>query len=322
MERTQLPNQLKTEYPIITTGGTTYKIVEYFIIFLSYLFFILTFPVAIIFCLKTVTVFERLIVFRLGKIRKDGVMGPGLVFLLPCVDEYVKVDLRTRSFDVNPQEIITKDSVSIQVDAVVYYSIRNPLDSVVKISNVRVSTKLLAQATLRTVVGTKDLMELLTSKEALSKTVEQILDEATEKWGVKVERVEIKQIHLPRNMQRAMAAEQEADREAQAKLAAAHGELDASINLKAASDIMKSNPMTLQLRYLQTLNTISAENNHTVIFPFPMGVIRQIMRNFGSNIVRGNGTNEHCCDDPQCCLPDTKVNKKLQTKIENFDSGV
>lgn len=118
-------------------------------------------------------------------------MGPGLVFMLPCIDEYVKVDLRTRSFDVNPQEIITRDSVSIQVDAVFYYSIRNPLDSVVKISNVRVSTKLLAQATLRTVVGTKDLMELLTSKEALSKTVEQILDAATEKWGIKVERVEM-----------------------------------------------------------------------------------------------------------------------------------
>lgn len=118
-------------------------------------------------------------------------MGPGLVFMLPCIDEYVKVDLRTRSFDVNPQEIITKDSVSIRVDAVVYYSIRNPLDSVIKISNVRVSTKLLAQATLRTVVGTNNLMELLTSKEALSKTVERNLDETTQKWGVKVERVEM-----------------------------------------------------------------------------------------------------------------------------------
>ncbi|XP_058978516.1 band 7 protein AGAP004871-like [Musca domestica] len=248
------------------------------IVFLSYILLYLTFPLSIWFCLQSVAHFQRIVIFRLGRLRKGGgVRGPGLVFLLPCVDDYIKVDLRTQSFDVPPQEVLTRDSVTIQVDAVVYYSVRNPLDAVIQIRNVHESTKLLAQTTLRNVVGTKNLMELLTAKESMSRTIGMILDEATDPWGVKVERVEIKQIQLPRGMQRAMATEREAEREAQAKIVAANGELEASHNLREASDVMRGNPMALQLRYLQTLNTISNEYNHTIIFPFPVDALKRIL---------------------------------------------
>ncbi|XP_075156285.1 stomatin-like isoform X2 [Haematobia irritans] len=217
---------------------------EKFLVFLSYILLLVTFPFSIWFCLETVAHYQRIVIFRLGRLRKNGVRGPGLVVVLPCVDEYVKVDLRTQSFDVHPQEVLTRDSVTIQVDAVVYYSIRNPLDAVIQIRNAHESTKLLAQTTLRNVVGTKNLMELLAAKESLSRTIGGILDEATDQWGVKVERVEIKDVRLPIAMQRAMAAEAEALREAKAKIVAAEGELSASKALKEASDVMSTNPIT------------------------------------------------------------------------------
>uniref|UniRef100_A0A1B0A2Y2 Band 7 domain-containing protein n=1 Tax=Glossina pallidipes TaxID=7398 RepID=A0A1B0A2Y2_GLOPL len=242
---------------------------ETILIALSYLVMLILFPIAVFCCLITVKEYERVVILRLGRLRKRGMFGPGVVFVLPCVDEYHKVDMRTKAFDVEPQEILTKDSVTIAVDAVVYYSIRNPLDSVLQVANVTQSTKLLAQTTLRNVIGTKNLMEMLTAKETLSKTIEQILDDATDAWGVKVERVEIKQVSLPVSMQKAMAAEQEARREAEAKVVAANGELVASENLKLASEVMEGNPISLQLRYLQTINTISNKNNHTIILPFP-----------------------------------------------------
>ncbi|XP_073828731.1 band 7 protein AGAP004871-like isoform X2 [Musca autumnalis] len=274
MNREILPNVPK---PHIRSTDTTPICSEKTIVFLSIIILIITFPLSIWFCFVTVAHFQRIVIFRLGRLRKGGVRGPGLVFLLPCVDEYIKVDLRTQSFDVPPQEVLTRDSVTIQVDAVVYYSIRNPLDSVIQIRNVHESTKLLAQTTLRNVVGTKNLMELLSAKESMSRTIGVILDEATDPWGVKVERVEIKQVHLPRRMQRAMAAEREAEREAQGKIVAANGELEASRSLKEASDVMRGNPMALQLRYLQTLNSISNEYNHTIIFPFPTDVMRRML---------------------------------------------
>ncbi|XP_037805525.1 band 7 protein AGAP004871-like [Lucilia sericata] len=270
MQREILPNVPKRGARAVRSTDNVFGFSEKMLVFLSYLLFLVTFPLTIYFCLKTATVFQRVVIFRLGRLRKGGVRGPGLVFILPCIDEYVKVDLRTQSFDVHPQEILTRDSVTIQVDAVVYYSIRNPLDSVIQISNVRDSTKLLAQTTLRNVIGTTNLMELLTAKGTLSKKIENILDEATDPWGVKVERVEIKDVRLPVSMQRAMAAEAEAIREAKAKIVAAEGELNASRALKEASDVMSANPITLQLRYLQTLATISSEKNSTIVFPFPI----------------------------------------------------
>ncbi|XP_037900122.1 stomatin-like [Glossina fuscipes] len=272
MHNMQSYNAYKSIKPVRTTTESTPRS-ETILIALSYLVVLILFPVAVFCCITTVKEYERVVILRLGRLRKRGMFGPGVLFLLPCVDEYYKVDMRTKAFDVEPQEILTKDSVTISVDAVVYYSIRNPLDSVLQVADVTESTRLLAQTTLRNVIGTKNLMEMLTAKETLSKTIEKILDDATDAWGVKVERVEMTDLRLPTSMQRAMAAEAEALREAKAKIVAAEGELNASRALKQASDVMASNPITLQLRYLQTLSTVSSEKNSTIIFPFPIEVM-------------------------------------------------
>ncbi|XP_017482119.1 PREDICTED: erythrocyte band 7 integral membrane protein-like [Rhagoletis zephyria] len=179
--------------------------------------------------------------------RKGGPRGPGIFFILPCIDEYQTVDLRTVSFDVPPQEVLTKDSVTVSLDAVIYYRIQDPLRAVIQIANVEASTRLLAQTTLRNVAGTKMLMELLADKDAISQAIEKILDEATDPWGVKVELVEIKDVRLPLSLQRAMAAEAEATREAKAKIVAAEGEFNAAQTLKQASDVIGKNPIALQV---------------------------------------------------------------------------
>ncbi|KAL9879033.1 stomatin-like isoform 3-T4 [Glossina fuscipes fuscipes] len=205
MDREILPNIKDTSplrrYPPMKSHFESHRAVhtstestprsETILIALSYLVVLILFPVAVFCCITTVKEYERVVILRLGRLRKRGMFGPGVLFLLPCVDEYYKVDMRTKAFDVEPQEILTKDSVTISVDAVVYYSIRNPLDSVLQVADVTESTRLLAQTTLRNVIGTKNLMEMLTAKETLSKTIEKILDDATDAWGVKVERVEI-----------------------------------------------------------------------------------------------------------------------------------
>ncbi|KAF5292082.1 hypothetical protein FQR65_LT11348 [Abscondita terminalis] len=213
------------------------------------------------------------VIFRLGRLKKGEARGPGIFFVLPCIDSYSKVDLRTVSFDVPAQEALTKDSVTVTVDAVVYYRIENPLHAIVKVSNYSHSTKLLSMTTLRNILGTKSLSEVLSDREAISHTMQTVLDEATDPWGVKVERVEIKDVSLPVQLQRAMAAEAEASREARAKVIAAEGEMKASRALKEASDVISENPAALQLRYLQTLNTISAEKNSTIVFPLPMDIL-------------------------------------------------
>ncbi|XP_017796421.1 PREDICTED: band 7 protein AGAP004871-like [Habropoda laboriosa] len=194
----------------------------------------------------------------------------GTFFVMPCVDYCVRVDLRTVSFDVPPQEVLTKDSVTVSVDAVVYYRIKEPLNAVVKIANYSHSTRLLAASTLRTVLGTRNLAEILSERETISHTMQTSLDEATDPWGVKVERVEIKDVRLPVQLQRAMATEAEATREARAKVIAAEGEMLASRALKEASDVISMSPAALQLRYLQTLSNISVEKNSTIIFPLPV----------------------------------------------------
>nr|CAH7769601.1 unnamed protein product [Callosobruchus chinensis] len=239
----------------------------------SVLLLLVTLPFSLFWCFKVVQEYERAVIFRLGRLRKGGARGPGIFFVLPCLDSYCKVDLRTVSFDVPPQEALTKDSVTVTVDAVVYYRIQDPLNAVVKVTNYSNSTRLLAMTTLRNILGTRNLAEILSDREAISHAMQTSLDVATDPWGVKVERVEIKDVSLPQQLQRAMAAEAEASREARAKVIAAEGEMKASRALKEASDVINESPVALQLRYLQTLNNISAEKNSTIIFPLPIDLI-------------------------------------------------
>ncbi|XP_045930046.1 stomatin (EPB72)-like 3a isoform X1 [Micropterus dolomieu] len=248
------------------------------LVLLSLLFVAATFPLTIFMCIKIVKEYERAVIFRLGRITDRKPKGPGLFFILPCTDNFVKVDLRTVSFDIPPQEILTKDSVTVSVDGVVYFRIHSPISSVANVSNAHLSTRLLAQTTLRNVLGTKILAELLSDRESISLSMQEALDEATEPWGIKVERVEIKDVKLPQQLQRAMAAEAEASREARAKLISAEGEMKASRALKEASLIIAESPSALQLRYLQTLNTIAAERNSTIIFPLPIDMLQTFMQ--------------------------------------------
>jgi len=218
--------------------------------------------------------YERAVIFRLGRLIKGGAKGPGLFFIIPCIDNYRCVDLRTISFNVPPQEILSKDSVTVKVDAVVYYRISNATIAVCNVEDYSVSTRLLAATNLRNILGTKNLSDILADRESISHVMQANLDEATNPWGVKVERVEIKDVGLPVQLQRAMAAEAEATRDARAKVIAAEGEQKASRALKEASDVMSESPAALQLRYLQTLNSIAAEKNSTIIFPIPMELFR------------------------------------------------
>ncbi|XP_077300151.1 band 7 protein AGAP004871-like [Arctopsyche grandis] len=247
--------------------------IEFLAILLSSILLVFTFPFSLCICFKVVQEYERAVIFRLGRIRTGGARGPGLFFVLPCIDTYRKVDLRTVSFDVPSQEVLTKDSVTVSVDAVVYYRINDPLKAVVAVENYSHSTRLLAATTLRNVIGTRNLAQLLSDREAISQLMQSTLDDATGPWGVKVERVEIKDVSLPVQLQKAMAAEAEASREARAKVIAAEGEMKASRALKEASEVMVDNPIALQLRYLQTLNSIAAEKNSTIIFPLPMDIL-------------------------------------------------
>ncbi|XP_078604631.1 stomatin-like isoform X8 [Branchiostoma floridae x Branchiostoma japonicum] len=245
---------------------------------ISYIIVICTFPVALCICIKVVQEYERAVIFRLGRLLPGGAKGPGIFFILPCTDDYKKVDLRTISFDVPPQEILTKDSVTVSVDAVVYFRVSNATISVANVENANQSTRLLAQTTLRNILGTKNLTEILSDRENISHTMQSQLDEATDPWGIKVERVEIKDVRLPVQLQRAMAAEAEAAREARAKVIAAEGEMNASRALKEAADVIAMSPSALQLRYLQTLTSISAEKNSTIIFPLPIDLINNMMK--------------------------------------------
>merc|ERR1719445_1561105 len=234
---------------------------------------VITFPFSLCVCLKMVQEYERAVIFRLGRVKKGGAVGPGLFFIVPCMDQIVVTDLRTVSFDVPPQEILTKDSVTVAVDAVVYYKISSPMAAVCNVNDYAKSTKLLASTTLRTVLGTRNLAEILSEREAIATHLLDLLDNATDPWGVKVERVEVKDVRLPQNLQRAMAAEAEATREARAKVIAAEGEQKASQALREAAMVIAESPSAMQLRYLQTLSTISAEHNSTIIFPLPMNII-------------------------------------------------
>lgn len=248
------------------------------LVILSYFLVAITFPFSLCLCIKVVQEYERAVILRLGRILPGGAKGPGLFFILPCVDTIMKVDLRTATFNVPPQEVLTRDSVTVSVDAVVYSRVFNPIISVTNVKNTQYATQLLAQTTLRNILGTKSLQEILSDREAIAVNMQSHLDEGTDPWGVKVERVEIKDVRLPQSMQRSMAAEAEASREARAKVIAAEGEQKASRQLKEAADVIGESPIALQLRYLQTLTQISAEKNSTIVFPLPVELLSLVKR--------------------------------------------
>merc|ERR1711997_910006 len=249
---------------------------------ISMILIICTFPFSLCVTVKMVQEYQRAVIFRLGRVKRGGAVGPGLFFIIPCMDSIQVVDLRTVSFDVPPQEVLTKDSVTVAVDAVVYYKIMNPMYAVCNITNASQSTRLLASTTLRNALGTKTLQEILSDREATALEILTHLDAAIDEWGIRVERVEVKDVRLPQSLQRAMAAEAEAAREARAKVIAAEGEQKSSKALKEASDIISESPAALQLRYLQTLSGIAAEKNSTIIFPLPVDIL--------SHIVQGRST--------------------------------
>merc|ERR1719460_2040604 len=245
---------------------------------LSWVIVLVTLPFSLCVLLKVVQEYERAVIFRLGRLLSGGSKGPGIFFVLPCIESYQKVDLRTITLGVPPQEVLTKDSVTVSVDAVVYYRVSNATISVANVENCHHSTRLLAQTSLRNILGTKNLHEILSDRESIALAMQGILDEATVAWGIKVERVEIKDARLPEQLQRAMAAEAEAAREARAKVIAAEGEQKASRALREAAQIISESPSALQLRYLQTLSSIAAEKNSTIIFPVPIDFISQFVK--------------------------------------------
>ncbi|XP_032352155.1 stomatin-like protein 3 isoform X1 [Camelus ferus] len=243
---------------------------------LSLLLMIITFPVSIWICLKVIKEYERAVVFRLGRIQADKAKGPGLILILPCIDVFVKVDLRTVTCNIPPQEILTRDSVTTQVDGVVYYRIYSAVSAVANVNDVHQATFLLAQTTLRNVLGTQTLSQILAGREEIAHSIQTLLDDATELWGIRVARVEIKDVRIPIQLQRSMAAEAEATREARARVLAAEGEMNASKSLKSASMVLAESPIALQLRYLQTLTTVATEKNSTIVFPLPMNILEGI----------------------------------------------
>lgn len=227
--------------------------------------------------IKIVPEYERGVVFRLGRLA--GARGPGLFFLIPIVERMVRVDQRVITMDVPPQEVITLDNVTIKVNAVLYFMVVNPELAIVKVMDYIRATMQIAQTTLRSVVGQVELDELLARREAINERLQRIIDEQTEPWGVKVTIVEVKDVELPQTMQRAMAKQAEAEREKRAKIIHADGELAASQKLAEAAGVIASEPVTLQLRYLQTLTEIAVEKNSTIIFPLPVDTLKIFMDN-------------------------------------------
>jgi regulator of protease activity HflC (stomatin/prohibitin superfamily) len=222
--------------------------------------------------IKIVQEYERGVIFRLGRL--TGAKGPGLFLIIPFIDRMVKVDLRVVTLDVPPQDVITKDNVTVKVNAVVYFRVVDPQNSVVKVLDHIRATSQIAQTTLRNVLGQVELDELLASREKLNQMLQKIIDEATEPWGVKVSIVNIKDVELPETMRRSMAAQAEAERERRAKIIHADGEFQASERLAQAGAVIAREPTTLQLRYLQTMTEIASEKSSTIIFPFPIEMLR------------------------------------------------
>ncbi len=221
--------------------------------------------------------YERGVVFRLGRVVPGGVRGPGLILLIPIIDRMVKVSLRTVVMDVPPQDVITQDNVSIKVNAVIYFRVIHPQKAIIEVENFLMATSQLSQTTLRSVLGQSELDDLLSQREKINHRLQQIIDSQTEPWGVKVSNVEVKQIDLPQEMQRAMAKQAEAERERRSKVISAEGEFQASQRLSDAAKILSEQPSALTLRYLQTLREIATENNSTTIFPVPIDLLKPFL---------------------------------------------
>jgi regulator of protease activity HflC (stomatin/prohibitin superfamily) len=220
--------------------------------------------------------YQRAVIFRLGRLIAQ--KGPGLVLLIPVIDRMVRVDLRTVTLDVPPQEVITRDNVPARVNAVAYFRVIDPNNAIVEVENFLLATSQIAQTTLRSVLGKADLDQLLSERERLNEDLQKIIDEQTEPWGVKVTTVEIKDVEIPEQMQRAMARQAEAERERRAKIINSEGEYQAAEKLAQAADIVSRNPATLQLRYLQTLLQMGVNQNTTIVFPLPIELIRAFQK--------------------------------------------
>jgi regulator of protease activity HflC (stomatin/prohibitin superfamily) len=222
--------------------------------------------------IKVLNEYERGVIFRLGRVIKA--KGPGLIILIPVVDRMVKVSMRLIAMDVDPQDVITRDNVSVKVNAVIYFRVVDPIKAIVEVENYNYAMSQLAQTTLRSVCGQAELDELLSAREKINNELQEILDTHTDPWGIKVATVELKHIDLPNEMQRAMAKQAEAERERRAKVINAEGEFQAANKLAEAAKIIHDHPMALQLRYLQTMREMAAENNSTTIFPLPIDLFR------------------------------------------------
>ncbi len=242
-----------------------------FLIFLAFVF--------LANAIRVVREYERLVVFRLGRL--IGEKGPGLVLLIPVVDRAVKVGLRTVTMDVPPQDIITRDNVSVKVNAVIYFRVIDSRNAVVQVENYLYATSQIAQTTLRSILGQQELDELLSEREKLNLALQQVIDRQTEPWGVKVTNVEVKNVDLPQDMQRAIARQAEAERERRAKVINAEGEFQAAQRLSEAAAVIAREPAALQLRYLQTLSEIATENNSTTIFPVPIDILAGLTKALG-----------------------------------------
>jgi len=225
--------------------------------------------------------YDRGVIFRLGRL--IGAKGPGLILLIPVIDRMVKVSLRTVVMDVPTQDVITKDNVSIKVNAVVYFRVMQPTKAIVEVENYLFATSQLSQTTLRSILGQSELDELLSQREKINRELAVIIDHQTEPWGIKVSNVEVKHIDLPQEMQRAMAKQAEAERERRAKVIHAEGEFQASQRLADAANIISTNPATLQLRFLQTLTEVASEHSSTIIFPVPLDIISAFLKKDGKN---------------------------------------
>jgi len=225
--------------------------------------------------LKVVYQFERIVLYTLGKFQ--GLRGPGLVFVVPFLQTIRKVDIRVITLDVPSQEVITNDNVTVRVNAVIYYQVMDPNKAINNVRNYNLATSQIAQTTLRSVLGEHELDDLLANREKINQNLQTIIDAQTDPWGIKVANVEVKDVELPETMKRAMAKQAEAERERRAKIIAAEGEFQASAKLAEAANVMSQNPMTLQLRYLQTLVEVAAEKNSTTLFPLPLDLIKPFM---------------------------------------------
>jgi regulator of protease activity HflC (stomatin/prohibitin superfamily) len=250
-------------------------------------FFLIIVALAWIAGVRIVQEYERGVIFRLGRL--VGAKGPGLFFIVPFIDRMVKVDLRVFTLDLPSQEAITQDNVTVRVNAVVFYQVIDPQRAVVAVEDFRRSIFQIAQTTLRSVLGQFELDDLLSRRDRINDRLQQIIDESTEPWGVKVTVVEVKDVELPQTMQRAMARQAEAERERRAKVIHAEGEQAASEQLAAAAAMLNSQPGALQLRYLQTLTEIGAEQNSTIIFPVPIDIMQGISRTLDNIAAQGDG---------------------------------